>query len=67
MALPVDTAVETAIATVEQALVDDLTVVGAREAIGEWRRVLQFIESLGGAGYTALTQRDYASDDLFSA
>ena len=65
MALPLDTAVETAIATVEQAIVDDLTNIGAREAIGKWREVLQYIESLGGAGYDALTQRDYSTDDLY--
>ena len=60
MALPADTAVETAIATVEQALTEDLTLEGARSAIQSWREVLTFIESLGGSGYDALTQSSYS-------
>lgn len=57
---PADTSVETAIATVEQALTNDLTIEGARSAIQSWRETLTFIESLGGAGYDALAQSSYA-------
>ncbi|MCH7502564.1 MAG: hypothetical protein IIA10_04340 [Proteobacteria bacterium] len=67
MALPADTAVETAIATIEQALVEDFKVRGARQAISQWRGVLDFIEGLGGTGYDALTQRDWSTDKLGGA
>lgn len=66
MALPLDTAVEAAFSTIESALSDDLTEIGAREAIGKWREVVKFIEGLPGAGYGALTQRDWSNDDLFN-
>lgn len=60
MALPLDTAVETAIATVEQALNDNMTIANYREAVSAWKYVLRYIEGLGGTGYTALTQDAYA-------
>ncbi|MEM1173873.1 MAG: hypothetical protein AAGI27_03585 [Pseudomonadota bacterium] len=59
MALPLDTALETAIATIEQALTDDMTRPNARSAIASWREALRYIESLPGAGYTSLTQSSY--------
>ena len=67
MALPADTAVETAISTIETALVEDLKVPGVRQAISQWRGVLDFIEGLGGSGYDALTQRDWSTDKLGGA
>ena len=60
MALPTDSAVETAIATIEQALTEDLTLQNARSAIQSWKEVLSFIEKLGGTGYDALTQSAYS-------
>jgi hypothetical protein len=66
MALPADTALETAFGSIESALAEDLTVPKARETIGKWREVVQFIESLGGTGYDALTQRNWENDDLFN-
>ncbi len=60
MALPADTAVETAIATIEQALTEDLTRQGARSAIQSWKEALSYIERLGGSGYDALTQSSYS-------
>ena len=60
MALPADTAVETAIATIEQALTEDLTRQGARSAIQSWKEALSYIERLGGTGYDALTQSSYS-------
>jgi hypothetical protein len=66
MALPADTALETAFGSVEAALAEDLTVPKAREVIGKWREVVAYIESLGGTGYDALTQRDWSADDLFT-
>jgi len=56
MALPADTAVETAISTIEQALTEDLTIPNARSAIQSWREVLSYIEKLGSSGYNALAQ-----------
>ncbi len=66
MAYPLDTAVETAISTVESVLVEDLQRIGNREAIGKWREVLKYIEGAGATGYDALTQRDWTQDDLFN-
>lgn len=70
MALPADTAVETAIVTIEQALLNDVKVAGTRQAISDWRAVLAFIETLGGSGYDALAQEvavTYASKKLYGA
>ncbi len=68
MAYPVDTVVETAIAAIELAFTQDLTIPGQREAIEQWRAVLAFIELDHGntSGYDALTQRDWSGDDLFT-
>ena len=60
MALPADTAVETAIATIEQALTEEVTIQGTRAAIQSWREALSFIEKLGGSGYDSLTQSSYS-------
>ena len=61
MALPADTAVETAIATIEQALNNDPTIANYREAVDSWLYALGYIEKLGGSGYDALTQDAYAN------
>lgn len=61
MAYPVDTAVETAIATVESVLSEDLLFVGNREAISLWRALLVNIEARGATGYDALTQKSNAN------
>ena len=61
MAYPVDTAVETAIATIESVLSEDLLFVGNREAISLWRKLLVSIEARGASGYTALTQKSNAN------
>jgi hypothetical protein len=69
MAFPVDTAVETAIGTIELVLKEDTTLVGCREAAGLWRELLKFIESTGATGYDALTQMsdaDWLAEDLFN-
>jgi hypothetical protein len=62
MAYPADTAVETAIGTIELVLNEDHTLAGNREAVGAWRELLRFIESVGATGYDALAQ-----EDLFNA
>lgn len=66
MAYPADTAVETAIGTIESVLIEDLQRIGNREAVGKWREVLRYIEGAGATGYDALTQRTWADDDLFN-
>lgn len=65
MAYPADTAVETAIATMEQIFEEDATVIGMREAAGKWREIVKFVEGLGVSGYDSLTQNsDSAWSDL---
>ena len=61
MAYPADTAVETAIGTIELVLKEDPTFVGNREAIGQWRELLKNIEARGATGYDALTQTSDAN------
>jgi len=63
MAYPADTAVETAIATMEQIFEEDGTVVGMRENAGKWREIVKFVETLGVSGYDALTQNSDANWD----
>lgn len=67
MAYPLDTAVETAISTIESVLVEDLQFEGSRADIDLWRKLLRRIEARGATGYDALTQRDWSSDKLFGA
>lgn len=64
MAYPADTAVETAIASIEAVLVEDLQISGSRDKIELWRELLAHIETLGATGYDALTQRDWSLDKL---
>lgn len=69
MAYPADTAVETAIATIEQILEEDATVIGARENVVRWRKFLKWVEGLGVSGYDALTQNsdtNWNDLDLFN-
>ena len=69
MAYPADTAVEAAILTIEQLFETQDTVVGRREAIGEWRGIVKYFETLGVSGYDALTQNadaDWDALDLFN-
>jgi hypothetical protein len=73
MAYPADTLIETAITNIELALVENTTVVGSREAVGKWRELLKFIESLvsdGATGYdslaTKMTDADWVAQDLFN-
>jgi hypothetical protein len=61
MAYPVDTAVETAIGTIELVLKEDPTLLGNREAVGVWRELLAFMETTGATGYDALTQTSDAN------
>jgi hypothetical protein len=63
MTYPVDTAVETAIATMEQIFEEPSTAVGRREAVGKWRQIVKFVETLGVTGYDALTQNSDANWD----
>lgn len=63
MAYPLDTAVETAISTIESVLIEDLTMEKSRHAIELWRELLVFIESTGASGYDALTQRNWETAD----
>lgn len=67
MAYPADTAVETAIGTIESVLVEDLQFEGARSDVELWRKLLRRIEIRGATGYDALTQRDWSSDKLYGA
>lgn len=67
MAYPADTAVETAISTIESVLVEDLQFEGSRADIDLWRKLLRRIEARGATGYDALTQRDWSTDKLFGA
>ncbi len=67
MAYPADTAVETAIGTVESVLVENLQFEGSRRDIALWRELLRRIEDRvndGATGYDALTQRDWSTDKL---
>ena len=64
MAYPADTAVETAIGTIELVLAENKTFEGNREDIGLWRKLLQRIELRvddGATGYDALTQKSDAT------
>lgn len=61
MAFPVDTVVETAIATMEQLFEEPSTAIGRREACEKWREVVKFVETLGVTGYDALTQNTDAA------
>ena len=64
MAYPVDTAVETAIATIELVLVENQQHVGNRELVGTWRELLRGIEARkvdGATGYDALAQKSAAA------
>lgn len=67
MAYPLDTAVETAISTIESVLVEDLQFVGSRDDVALWRKLLSRIEDRGATGYDALTQRDWSTDKLGGA
>jgi len=67
MAYPADTAVETAIGTIELVLVENPAFLGNRENVGVWRALLRHIEERvndGATGYDALTQK---SDALWIA
>ena len=64
MAYPVDTVLETAIATVEQLLEEDNTTIGNREAIIAWRSLVKYFETGSTSGYDALTQN---SDAVWTA
>lgn len=64
MAYPLDTAVETAISTIESVLVENLQFEGSRADIALWRKLLRRIEARGATGYDALTQRNWATDKL---
>ncbi len=69
MAYPADTAVETAIATMEQIFEEPSTEIGRREAAEKWREVVKFVETLNVTGYDALTQNSdaaWAALDLFN-
>ena len=57
MALPADTALETAIATIEQALTEDMTLQNTRSAIASWKEVLGFIEK-GARHHAAVDDHD---------
>lgn len=64
MAYPLDTAVETAIGTIELVLKENPAHVGNRESVGDWRRLLKDIElraADGATGYGALTQTSDAN------
>lgn len=64
MAYPADTAVETAIGTIELVLKENPTFVGNREDVGTWRELLRNIEKRvndGATGYDALTQTSDAN------
>ena len=69
MAYPADTAVETAIGTIESVLKEDKTRVGCREAVDKWRQLLKWIEGAGATGYDALTQMsdaNWTAEDLYN-
>lgn len=69
MAYPADTAVETAISTVESVLKEDKTLIGTAEAVENWRKLLAFIETTGATGYDALTQMsdaNWIAEDLYN-
>jgi len=64
MAYPADTAVETAIGTIELVLKENPLIVGNREAVGTWRNLLRHMEARvddGATGYDALTQTSDAN------
>lgn len=63
MALPVDTAVEAAIVTIEAVLNEDVQAPGRRQAVYDWKEVLRWIESQPGTGYDALAQDAFAGLD----
>lgn len=65
MAYPLDTAVETAIGTIESVLVEDFQFEGSRADVELWRKLLRRIEARGATGYDALTQRDWSTDKLY--
>jgi len=63
MAYPADTAVETAIGTIELVLSENLLIADNRQLVGVWRELLRGIEkrvSDGATGYDALTQKSNA-------
>lgn len=59
MAYPADTAVETAIATIEAVLEEAPTAVSNRAAVYDWLELLRYIEAQPGTGYDALTQSSW--------
>ena len=64
MAYPADTAVETAIGTIESVLDENLLTIGNREDTALWRKLLARIETRvadGATGYDALTQKSDAT------
>jgi hypothetical protein len=63
MAFPIDTVVETAIASMEQLFEEPSTAVGRREAVGKWREIVKFVETLSVTGYDALAQNTDAQWD----
>ena len=67
MAYPADTAVETAIGTIENVLIEDLKFPGSRDDVELWRKLLRRIEKRAATGYDALTQRDWSTDKLYGA
>jgi len=69
MANPADTEMETAIASIEQLLEFNPTVVGNREAIIVWRSLVKYFETYATSGYDALTQNsdaDWTALDSFN-
>lgn len=63
MAYPLDTAVETAIATIEQLLEEPSTEIGRRENVVRWRSFVKWVETLPVSGYDALAQNTDAQWD----
>jgi len=64
MAYPADTAVETAIGTIELVLKENPLFQGNRELVGDWRRLLRGIEARvddGATDYDALAQTSDAN------
>lgn len=64
MSYPADSAVETAIATIELVLVENLQYVGNRELVGTWRELLRGMEARvddGASDYDSLAQKSNAA------
>lgn len=63
MALPLDTAVESAFATIEAVLNEDVQARGRRQAVYDYKELVRWIESQPGTGYDALAQDAFAGLD----